>query len=105
MVFLSSSDIFQRKVFEIFEGLSVVYATVDDILIYGNTLQDHDANLINVLEHARDLGTKFNTGKCVIRVTELPFFGHTVSTQPDPSKVENWKCQIHMESARLLLVW
>lgn len=59
----SSSDIFQQKMDEIFEGLPGVTTIVDDILIYGRSLEEHDRNLRNVLEHAREKRIRFNPNK------------------------------------------
>lgn len=40
---------FQQKVNEIYEGLQVVTAIVDDILIYGKNKDEHDKNLCAML--------------------------------------------------------
>ena len=45
----ASSDLFQMKCNEIFEGLPGMTAIVDDILIYGRTREEHDRNLRSVL--------------------------------------------------------
>jgi len=54
-------------------------------------LADHDTNLKVVMERARETGLCFNADKCKIRCTEIPFFGHIISSnslRPDPQKVE-----------------
>ena len=87
----SSGDIFIRKVNEIFEGPSGIEAIVDDILIFGKTRKEHDKNLQNALKHACEKGIKFNPDKCIIGVSEVPFFGHVITDKglkPDPVKVE-----------------
>lgn len=40
-----AQDEFQRKIAEMYEGLSGIAAIVDDILLYGRTKEEHDANL------------------------------------------------------------
>ena len=43
------------------------------------------------MEHACEIGLRFNAHKCKIRCTEIPFFGHIISAsglRPDPQKVE-----------------
>ncbi|MET0104994.1 MAG: RNase H-like domain-containing protein [Sedimenticola sp.] len=87
----SSADLFQRKVNEVFEGLPGVAAIVDDILIYGRTRDEHDRNLRNVLDRARDKGICFNPDKMTIGVNELPFFGHIISDKG--LKIDNSKVQ------------
>ena len=87
----ASSDLFQMKVNEIFEGLSGVAAIVDDILIYGRTRDEHDRNLRKVLDRAREKGIRFNPDKMKIGVKELPFFGHLVTDEGlkiDESKLQ-----------------
>ena len=45
----------------------------------------------NALNWAREKGVRFNPDKCVIGVTEVPFFGHVISDtglKPDTSKIE-----------------
>ena len=69
----ASSDLFQMKVNEIFEGLPGVAAIVDDILIYGRTRDENDQNLRKVLDRAGEKGIRFNPDKMKIRVKELPF--------------------------------
>ena len=79
------------KVNEIFEGLPVVAAIVDDILIYGRKRDEHDRNLRKVLDRARDKGIRSNPDKMKIRVKQLPFFGHLVTDEGlkiDESKLQ-----------------
>lgn len=86
----SSQDIFQQKIDEIFEGLTGITSIVDDILVYGRSRQEHDQNLRVVLERARAKGIRFNLDKLVVGVTEVPFFGHLITSsglKPDPSKI------------------
>ena len=43
------------------------------------------------MERARETGLRFNGDKCKIRCTEIPFFGHIISSNglaPDPQEVE-----------------
>lgn len=52
--------------------------------------QEHDENLVHVLERARIKGVRFNPEKMRIGVTELPFFGNLISHEglkPDPDKI------------------
>jgi len=87
----SSGDIFQQKCNEIFEGLPGIHAIVDDILIHGRSRSEHDENLRRALDRARDKGVKFNPDKCIVGATEVPFFGHVISSQglkPDNAKID-----------------
>ena len=85
------SDIFQMKIDEIFEGMPGVTAIVDDILIFGRTRKEHDSNLRNVLDRARNMGIRFNPDKMAISVKQIHFFGHVITDkglEADNSKVE-----------------
>jgi hypothetical protein len=85
----SSGDIFMQKCNEIFENSPGVHCIVDDILISGRSRAEHDQNLRNALKLAQNKGVRFNPNKCIISATEVPFFGHVVSSQglkPDSSK-------------------
>ena len=87
---IRSQDEFQCKVDEEFEGLDGFAAIVDNILIYGSSREEHDANLRNILMRARSKGVRFNPDKAVICATEVPYFGHLLSSKglkPDPEKV------------------
>ena len=87
------TDIFQKKVDETFGDLTSVTGIADDIIVYGYKADgsDHDENLQAVMTRAQETGLRFNSDKCKIRCTELPFFGHIKSAsgrRPDPRKVE-----------------
>ena len=87
----SSSDIFCQKVNELFQGFEGIYPLVDDLLIWGESTEQHDANLKKVLQRARECGIRFNPEKCVIGVTSVPFFGHVITDQglqACPKKIE-----------------
>ena len=64
---------------------------MDDILIYGSTKEEHDANLRAMLERTRQKGIKLNKDKSIICVPEVNYFGHTLTREgirPDPNKVK-----------------
>uniref|UniRef100_A0A671WXU4 Gypsy retrotransposon integrase-like protein 1 n=1 Tax=Sparus aurata TaxID=8175 RepID=A0A671WXU4_SPAAU len=88
---ISAQDEFQRRVDEAYEGLQGVAAIVDDILVYGHTKEEHDANLRAMLERTRERGIKLNEEKSIICVTEVSYFGHRLTREgirPDPNKVK-----------------
>ncbi|XP_060557421.1 uncharacterized protein K02A2.6-like [Ruditapes philippinarum] len=72
----SSQDIFCQKIDEFFEDVTGVMSIVDDLLVYGRTIEEHDANLTRVLDRAREKGIRFNPDKCVIGSQEVKYFGH-----------------------------
>ncbi|KAL9960086.1 hypothetical protein ACROYT_G033491 [Oculina patagonica] len=87
---------YQRRQHEVLEGLPGLYVIADDILITGQgktqeeALQDHDCNLIALLERAREVNLKLNPKKLKLRLSKVPFIGHLLTpggVKPDPEKV------------------
>ena len=59
-----SQDAYQKKMDQILEGLTGVIAICDDITISGE--DDDNANLIALMERAKQTGLTFNSKKCFI---------------------------------------
>ena len=75
---------------QILAGLKDVQCYLDDIIIYGETLETHEQRLKAVLHRLDNSGLKLNMSKCQFRKTELPFLGHVISAsglQPDQGHV------------------
>ena len=75
----------------ILEGNPNVLVLMDDILIHGENLSEHDAILDQVLTRLRDEGVTLNKQKCQFAVKSVKYLGHIVSEegiQPDPDKVQ-----------------
>ena len=63
---------------------------MDDILVYGETREEHDVRLREVLQRLRDLGMTLNPEKCAFAQSSVKFLGHMIDSQgikPDPNKV------------------
>lgn len=76
---------------ETLEGLEGVAVFMDDILIYGTSMELHDARLEKVLQRVESAGLKLNKEKCSLRQSQLRFLGHLIDqsgVRPDPDKVE-----------------
>ena len=93
----SAPEEFQRRFHEITAGLTGVEVIADDILIYGigdteeQASANHDQNMINLLERAKENNLKFNPKKLKLRQKSIAYMGHLLTTEglkPDPSKVE-----------------
>ena len=86
-----SQDAYQMKMDQILEGLNGVIAIHDDITIFGENDDDHDANLITLMERAKQTGLTFNSKKCFIRQESVSFFGVVFGKDgmsPDPKKIQ-----------------
>lgn len=104
---VSAQDEYQRKMDEMLEGIDGAVAIVDDILVYGSTIEEHDQHLKAVLEKAQQYGVRFNPDKRVICQKSVRYFGHIISEsgiQPDPDKVRaicnlvSPKCRSELET-------
>ena len=87
----SSPEIFQKAMSQLFEDVEEAECIVDDILLWGETIEQHNQRLRNVLERVKQSGIKFNRSKCQIGVTEIKYIGHTLGKEglkPDLEKVE-----------------
>ena len=87
----SASEIFQLEISKIIEGIDGVANSQDDIIIWAETKEIHDARVKQVLTRIRDSGLKLNKDKCTFGARELTFLGHIISAEgvkPDPRKVE-----------------
>ncbi|CAM5080373.1 unnamed protein product [Natator depressus] len=67
-----------------------VQCYLDDIIVFGNTSEEHDNNLQSVLNCISTAGLQLNRSKCKFKQTELTFLGHTISQaglKPDPAHI------------------
>ena len=73
------------------EGITGAFAVIDDILIAGENVEEHDKILSKVLKKACDYNLRLNFDKVKIRQTEVAYVGHVISQdglKPDPEKVK-----------------
>ena len=86
----SSQDLFSRKIDEFFEDLPGVTSIIDDILVFGQTREEHDKQLKDVLQRLPEKGIRFNPEKCVIGSQEVKYFGPILTSEglkADPEKL------------------
>ena len=86
-----SQDVFQLQMDAILEQCPGVIGIHDDMVIFGVDQQDHDANLINLLNICQKEGLVLNSKKLELQRERVTFFGAQYSTQgmhPDPKKVQ-----------------
>ena len=85
----SGSEVFQQAMEQVFSN-TPCEIIVDDILVWGETVDQHDERLEKVLKRAEEINLKLNPGKCKIRVDKVTYIGHLLSAEgikPDPEKV------------------
>lgn len=87
----SAPEIFQNRIKNIFEGINGIDIYIDDILIWGKTLEEHNKRLVKVFEMARKNNLKFNLKECKFALNEIKYMGHKIGInglQIDESKVK-----------------
>ena len=86
-----SLDVFQLWMDAILEQCPGVIGIHDDMVIFGADQQDHDANLINLLNVCQKEGLVLNSKKLELQRERVTFFRAEYSTQGmhlDPKKVQ-----------------
>lgn len=84
---------FQRIMNSILTGLQGLdcFVYLDDIVVYGKDLEQHERRLRKVLQALRRSNLKLNPDKCHFLRREIIYLGHKCSKQgvsPDPGRVE-----------------
>lgn len=67
----SAKEVFHKRLNKLFHDLHGVETDIDDILVLGRTVEEHDERLEKVLQRARQINLKLNPDKCKIRYTEV----------------------------------
>ena len=70
------------------EGAEVI---MDDILVWGTTIEEHDRRLKKVLDKARKYNLKLSPNKTEFRKKQIRYVGHVLSSEglkPDYEKVK-----------------
>lgn len=85
----------------------IVY--LDDIIVFGRTLEEHEERLLKVLDRLEECGLKISLDKCQFCQPQVRYVGHIVSAlgiATDPEKVsavKNWKLPTDLRSLRSFL--
>lgn len=89
----SSPHAFSRAMSVAMSGLTYesCFVYLDDLIVFGNNLINHNKNLTKVLQRLRDVNLKLNPNKCQFLKKDILYLGHIISADgvsPDPSKIE-----------------
>ena len=87
----SAPEHFQKKMSNILSGLKGVMCLMDDILVCGETQDEHDRNLTAALTRIQEAGLTLNKEKCEFNKTAIKFLGQVVDSsgiKPDPDKIK-----------------
>lgn len=84
-------SLFQRLMDTVLMGLNnhQCFVYVDDVVIYGSSLEDHNRRLINVFSRLRNHNLKLQPDKCEFLKQSCEYLGHVISDKgvsPNPKK-------------------
>lgn len=74
--------------------LNEVLVFLDDLIVFSDTLEEHEVRLMKVLNRLKDYGLKLSPDKCHFFQTSVRYLGHIVDAQgvhTDPEKVSALK--------------
>lgn len=90
-------------------NLLQVLVYLDDLIVFGKSLEEHEERLLKVLDRLGDVGLKISLDKCQFCQPQVRYLGHIVSAQgvsPDPQKIEavtTWPQPKDLKSLRSFL--
>lgn len=67
------------------------FVYLDDLIVFGRNLKEHNTNLMDVFNRLRKVNLKLNPLKCEFLRKEILYLGHIISDKgiaPDPDKVK-----------------
>lgn len=88
----TSPSAFSRLMTIAMSGLNYdsCFIYLDDLIVFGHSLQNHNQNLLKVLHRLRKVNLKLNPIKCEFLKKEILYLGHIISDKgisPDPEKI------------------
>ena len=98
----SAPEVFQRRMHQLVEGLMGIEVIADDFMIYGcgttheQAVADHDAKLHKFLERCELSNLVLNPDKLRLRLKEVPFMGHIISSEGLQSSADKVKAVLDM---------
>ena len=87
----NAAQAFQHLMDTACRGLSFVFVYLDDILIFSQSQEEHEAHLRQLFGRLQEHGLVISLSKCQFGVNEIDFLGHRVNQQgvfPLPEKVD-----------------
>lgn len=89
--------------------LKEVVVFLDDLIVFSDTLEEHERRLLRVLHRLREYGLKLSPEKCTFFQTSVKYLGHIVSSsgvETDPEKVavlKTWPVPKNLKELRSFL--
>ena len=85
-----ASDVYQKKLDEIFHNLQGITGIAGDMISYRKSWEEHDVHCLNFLSIVRKNNLQLNASKLQFQLEEVSFFGHKWNSKgisPDPKKI------------------
>lgn len=86
----SAPGIFQQIMDQLINGIQGASAYLDDVIITGNTIEEHNIRLNKVMSRINEFGMRMKSDKCKFLMEEIRFLGFIVDRngrRPDPEKI------------------
>lgn len=77
----AAPEFFQKRISQILEGIDGAQVNSDDILVYGNTVVEHDERLTAVLKRFTDQGITLNVNKCIFCSKRVKYLGQVIDEE------------------------
>ena len=74
----SASEHYQKRIGKIQQGLPDVLCHMDNVLVFGRDIQEHDRRLEEVLQQIQAAGAILNQEKCQFCKSSLKCLGHLI---------------------------
>ena len=87
----SAPEHFQKRISQVLEGTEGSLCLMDDILIYGKSIEEHDRHLQETMRKLQAANLTLNEDKCEFAKPSVEFLGHIINSegvQADPKKIE-----------------
>ena len=76
---VTSGEVYQRTMSQIFEGEEGILTYIDDILVHGQTLEEHNERLQRALKIARKYKLKLSDKKLQLCKSEIKYLGYIIN--------------------------
>ena len=73
----SAPELYQYKIHQVVAGCKGVENISDDLICHGRNDVEHDERLTKLLDTLMENGLTINLQKCLIRLPEVEYVGHT----------------------------
>ena len=87
----SAPEHFQKRISQVLEGTEGSLCLMDNILVYGKSIEEHDKHLQETMEKRQAANLTLNEEKCEFAKPSVESLGHIINSegvQADPKKVD-----------------